>query len=69
MDLGLKQILGPDASNGSVVNLLYSNLAGTNPSLAEFNEFVGLLDKGTYTQTSLGMAAANHDMNAANIGG
>jgi hypothetical protein len=68
MDLGLKHILGPNASNGSVVNLLYSNLLGTNPSLSELNEFVGLLDNGIYTLTSLGMAAANHDINAANIG-
>ncbi len=68
MGLALDVVLGANASNGAVVNLLYKNLVGSGPSLTEYNEYVGLLDRGTYTQASLGVAAAQHEINTTNIG-
>lgn len=66
--LALQTALGPNASHAAVVNLLYSNAAGAPPPAADLNQFVALLDNGTYTQTSLAVMAANHELNAANIG-
>ncbi len=64
----LEVALGAGASNATVIKLLYTNAAGAPPSAQELTEFVGLLDNGTYNQVSLGMYAAEHPINLANIG-
>ena len=67
MDMALDVLLGNSRSNESVVSLLYNNLVGITPSPGELTDLVGLLDNGTYTQTSLAVAAAEHPLNADNI--
>lgn len=66
--IALNAVLGPNPSHGAVVNLLYKNLTGSEPTAAVLEEFVGLLDRGVFTQVSLAQAAAEHDINATNIG-
>lgn len=68
MQLALDTVLGSGYSNEAVVNLLFNNLAGAPPSAADSATFVGLLDNGTYTPVSLGIAAAEHELNSNNIG-
>ena len=67
MGLALDAVLGEDASHEEVFNLYYTNLFGQAPSPAESAQFVPLLDNGTYTPVSLGVAAAEHEINLANI--
>ena len=54
-------------TNESVVETLYSNVVGTPPSQQEINEFTGLLDSGAHTFGSLGVFAADLDLNLSNI--
>ena len=53
--------------NADLVNLIYRNLTGVSPSAEALGSFTGLLDNGTYTQTSLVLAAADHEANLAQI--
>lgn len=68
MQLALDTVLGSNFTNEAVVNLLFNNLAGSPPSSADSATFVDLLDNGTYTPVSLGLAAAEHELNTNNIG-
>lgn len=68
MQVALDTVLGSSASNGAVVNLLFQNLTGNSPSTADYNQFVSLLDNGSYTPASLAVAAAEHEINGTNIG-
>jgi hypothetical protein len=68
MQAALDAILGANFSNSAVANLLYTNLAGSAPSSADLGEIAGLIDNGTFTPVSLAIAAADHKLNAANIG-
>lgn len=67
MQLAIDAYLGAGANHVSVVNLLYTNVVGVAPSAADRDYFVGLLDTGAYTVASLGVMAANHSLNTANI--
>lgn len=64
---GLDSVLGTQASHADVVNLLYTNVVGVAPSPADRDYFVGLLENGTYTVTSLARFAADIDLNLNNI--
>ena len=54
-------------SNTAVVNLLYTNIAGTAPSAFDLQMFVGLLDSQVLTQSALAILAADSQVNQANI--
>ncbi len=68
MQLALEARLGASPSNASVVNLLYANIVGVQPSASDRDYFVGLITSGAFTQASLGVLAAETDLNADNIG-
>lgn len=67
MKLALDVRLGVGASNGAVVDLLYTNVVGVAPAADVKASFVALLDNKTYTPATLGMLAADTDLNLANI--
>jgi Ca2+-binding RTX toxin-like protein len=67
MQLALDARLGPGASNAAVVELLYTNVVGTTPGAADLANFAGLLERHEYTAASLGLLAANTELNALNI--
>lgn len=54
-------------SNTAFVNAVYRNVVGVAPTVAERDNFVALLDNGTYTQTSLGVLAAQIALNAQSV--
>ena len=67
MQLAISTRLGPNATNVQVVDLLYTNVVGQAPDAATRKSFVDLLDNHTYTVASLGVLAADTDLNKANI--
>lgn len=67
MELALSIKLGANANYNNIVNLLYINVVGNAPSLGDLNYYVELLQQGIYTQSSLGMLAADSAINAGNI--
>jgi serralysin len=64
----LDALLGPVHTNEQVVNLLYSNVAGVQPSGEQSAPYVSALNSGVQTQASLGIYASEHPLNVANIG-
>lgn len=67
MDIALTARLGDDYSDAELINLLYSNVVGEAPDQAEFDAYQALLDSGHVNHAQLGLMAANHELNAANI--
>lgn len=67
MQLALDARLGAGATHGAVVDLLYTNVVGVAPTADERVAFVALLDNGTYTAATLGLLAADHALNLAQI--
>jgi len=54
-------------SNRDFVNFVYRNIVGSAPGAADLALFTGLLDSGQFTQGALAVAAAETDLNIANI--
>ncbi len=54
-------------SNAAFVTTVYRNVVGVAPTAAERDSFVAQLDNGTYTQTSLGVMAAQIALNAQGV--
>jgi hypothetical protein len=67
MQLALDTKLGAGFSNTAEVRLLYRNLVGSQPSQAELNHWIGTIASGQHTQASLGVMAAELQLNATNI--
>jgi hypothetical protein len=67
MALALNAALPSNKSHESVVELLYSNVIGYPPTTAEINFYVSGLENGTYSEESLGIAAAELSANSFNI--
>jgi len=67
MKLALDVRLGANASYGSVVDLLYTNVVGVAPDAATRTTYVALLENGSYTPASLGVLAADTSFNATQI--
>jgi hypothetical protein len=61
------QQLAGSHSNADFVSTVYRNVVGVAPTAAERDSFVALLDNGTYTQTSLGVLAAQIAVNAQSV--
>ena len=60
-------ILGPGASPESIVDLIYQNVFGSAPSVADRTSFVDALKSGQVTVASLAELAAENPANLANI--
>jgi Ca2+-binding RTX toxin-like protein len=54
-------------SNTDFVRFVYENVVGVAAGPADLAYYVGLLDRGQFTQASLGMLAATVDVNAASV--
>lgn len=67
MQLAIDARLGAGASHEAVVDLLYTNVVGVPPGDADQAYFVALLDSNVYTVASLGVMAADIDLNLVNI--
>ena len=67
MQLALEARLGVGFSAAAEVQLLYQNLAGSNPSSSELDFWTGALAAGSYTPVSLAWMAADLELNALNI--
>lgn len=69
MSLALSARLGSQVSDPvEVVRLLYTNVVGAEPSSQALDSFVGLLQSGLHTATSLAMMASQTDLNLARVG-
>lgn len=67
MQFAIEAQLGPTASHEQVVNLLYTHVVGHAPTEQVRQSFVHLLDSGAHTVASLGLMAADTDLNVDNI--
>ena len=54
-------------SNAQFVNLVYQNITGAAPNASELATYVGLLDRGDYTQSALAVLACNSEVNALHV--
>lgn len=69
MEMAFTTVLGGESTNGDIVNLVYTNLYGQPPSDQQISSITAeLLDSGAFSVGELGVLAANHDLNTANIG-
>ena len=67
MTSGLEFVLGPEPSSTAVINLFYENLVGSSAPESILREYKALLDEGSLTPSHLGIAVAEHNLNAVNI--
>ena len=67
MELGIGILLGANPSGASVVDLLYKNLVGSTAPQSILDEYGSMIDSGSMTATSLGIAVAEHSTTATNI--
>lgn len=67
MQMALDASLGASATPAQVVSLLYTNVVGSAPSASELNYYTGLLANKTYTPASLGVLAAETDLNQQQV--
>jgi hypothetical protein len=67
MQLAIDARLGAKASHDQVVTLLYTQVVGQAPSTQVKQSYVNLLDTRQETVASLGMLAADLDINKVNI--
>ncbi len=67
MKLALDTKLGIGFTDTDEIELLYQNLTGAKPSGADLNFWANTIETGQYTQTSLAIFAADHDINTTNI--
>ena len=67
MQVALDVVLGANPSSSSVVNLFYSSLVGSAAPADILSEYSELIDNGSLSAAQLGIAAADHSLNVANI--
>ena len=67
MELAINAKLGAHADDTAIVNLLYTNVFGAAPAASDLNYYVGLLQNGSYNETSLGILAADSTANTDHI--
>jgi len=67
IDSDLFLSLAGSRSNTAFVDLVYANVVGVKPGPADLAHFVGLLDSGLFTQATLGLLAAEIDINQAHV--
>lgn len=54
---------GNDIEYSDFITTIFNNVVGAPPSVVDLNNFVSLLDNGTYTVFELASLAANHELN------
>jgi Ca2+-binding RTX toxin-like protein len=59
--------LAGSRSNTDFVRFVYDNVVGHAPGAADLSYYVGLLDRGQFTQVSLGALAATVEVNASSV--
>ncbi len=64
----IEALLGANASQRAVVDLLFFNIAGVAPSDEVAQPYVDLLSSKTHTAATLGVLAADSEFNQVNIG-
>ena len=64
-ELALHARLGPTPTDAEVVRLLYTNVAGSPPDQATLLSFVDLIATAQFTQASLTVFAADHELSVA----
>lgn len=67
MQLALTAAVGDTKNYGKVVDLLYTNVVGFAPSAADKALYVGMLESGLQTPASLGVLAADFELNKLKI--
>lgn len=67
MGLALNARLGADRTYEQVVDLLYANVVGVNPSDSVRASYVALLETGAHTEASLGVLASDTGLNLNSI--
>lgn len=67
MQLAINARLGANATNAEVVGLLYTNVVGESPRVADLAYYKDMLDQGVVTQAFLGVMAAETSLNQGNI--
>jgi hypothetical protein len=67
MQLALQARLGANPTPAQVVDLLYTNVVGKAPDAATRKTFTDLLDNRTHSMASLGVLAADTDLNKTQI--
>jgi len=68
MQFAIDAALGADATNhAAVVDLLYENVVGVAPAAADQEFYVDLLDAGMHTVASIGVFAAETELNQENV--
>ncbi|MGB0558896.1 MAG: M10 family metallopeptidase [Pseudohongiellaceae bacterium] len=67
MKAAIDVVFGPNPTGASVVGAFYENLAGSPAPQSILDEYGALLDDKTMTPTELGIAVAEHSLNATNI--
>ena len=67
MQLALTAAVGDTKNYGKVVDLLYTNVVGFAPSAADKALYVGMLESGSQTPASLGVLAADFELNKLKI--
>jgi hypothetical protein len=67
MKARLDVVVGPNPRGASVVGVLYTNLVGSSAPQSVLGEYGDILDNGSMTATELGIAVADHDLDAPNI--
>lgn len=67
MQLAMDVRLGPGASSGAVVDMLYANVVEQAPPKADRDYFAGLIDSHVCTAAALAVWVADTDLNAAHI--
>lgn len=67
MKAAIDVVFGPNPTGASVVQVFYENLAGSPAPQSILDEYGALLDDKTMTPTELGIAVAEHSLNATNI--
>lgn len=67
MQLAIGARLGATPTSAQVVDLLYTNVVGSAPDASTRKSFTDLLDNHTFTLGSLGVLAAETELNKVNI--
>lgn len=67
IELAINARLGANPTHTQVVDLLYTNVVGQAPDAATRKSFTDLLDAGVFNVASLGVLAADTELNKTNI--
>ena len=64
MDLALNFVLGANPSGAQVIDLLYTNVVGTETPQAYLDDYGALIDSGSITPAQLAISVGNHSLTA-----